>query len=302
MRVLLLDTNQRRPLLHEIFRIPNTNGLSNRLADLERFREQPAVYPNSWLQHWKTPVANMWLIPAGPPPVQATVLAATTNIQELQQLKEWLLGERQMPDGTHPLPLIDLIICDTAPLDEGSDTRGLSTIADGIIMVIEAGKEQKETLDDIRAFHLQTPMLGVVVNRQKAGQIPYYYTHAQHRGNAAAASIVRTSSENQALSEQKHSIHDSSTHAQQTVGELPSVRFAAATGFSLKKIAERPAALLSPYSPRVPLTSASRKLARIDVTTDPLPEANQKVGPELQVARILSGSKTQFKTRPVKDA
>lgn len=345
MRVLLLDTNQRRPLLHEIFRGPNTNGLSNRLADIERFREQPTLYPNNWLQHWKTPIANLWLIPTGPPPMQPVA----TSIQALQQLKEWLSGERQMPDESSILPLIDLIICDTAPLNEGGDTCGLSTIADGIIMVIEAGKEQKETLCNIHTLHLQAPILGVVVNRQKVGQMSYYYTDSQNVENVMAIQTV-ASIKDQILQEQRIAPYDNPAHEQQTVGEVLGVRFADIPGVARRKIAGRPAALTSLPSAAAPLTSTRSKLApidklipktpvlfplrspvksstdvsqqasnvllantelpapfplrkgRTDITTDPLPEANQKIEPELQVARMIQESKTQFKTRPGKRA
>ncbi len=253
MRILLLDINQRRPLLHEVFRSSNTNGLNNRLVDIERFREQPTLYPNSWLQHWKTPIANLWLIPTGPPPVQP----AATSIQKLQQLKEWLLGEREISGESSILPLIDLIICDTAPLNEGGDTYGLSTIADGIIMVIEAGKEQKEILCDIATLHTQAQILGVVINRQKVGQRPYYYIHSQNTENRAPVHMKSSDTVKQALREQRVDRLHSPAHEQQTGG----------------------------------------KVRRIDVVTDPLPETNQKAEPELQVAKMVQESKTQFKTR-----
>ena len=340
MRILLLDTNQHRPLLHEIFRGPNTNGLSNRLADIERFREQPALYPNNWLQHWKTPIANLWLIPTGPPAPQPVA----AGIQALQQLKEWLVGERQIPNQSSILPLIDLIICDTAPLSEGGDTYALSTIADGIILVIEAGKEQKETLCNIHTLHLQAPILGVVVNRQKAGQMPYYYTNSQTIENVMATQTA-ASMKDQTLQEQRVAAYDSPAHEQQTVGEVPGVRIAETAGVARRKIVGRPVALTSLPDAATPLTTTRSKLAQIDkliaktpalfplrssvesstnvsqqasnvllanaeisapfplhkgradITTDPLPEAIQKIEPELQAARMIQESKTQFKTR-----
>ncbi len=245
MRVLLLDTNLRRPLLHEVFRGPNTNGLSNRLSDVRRFHEQPALYPRSWLQHWKTPIANLWLLPAGPPPAQP----ATANTQELQQLKEWLLGEWQTPDSSNVPPLVDLIICDTAPLGEGNDTYGLSMIADGIVMVIEAGKEQKETLCETHAIYLRAPILGVVVNRQKAGQATYYYArHVESRPHKEGIGEKDRAQETPGQ-------YNSPVHEEQTVSEVPGVRFATAP--APRKIAER---LISP-TPHPP-TSATEKLAQ----------------------------------------
>lgn len=269
MRVLLLDANHRRPLLHEVFHGPNTNGLSNRLADIERFQEQPTIYPHNWLQHWKTPIANLWLLPAGPPPVQS----AATTTQGLQKLKEWLLGERQMPDNNHMPPLIDLIICDTTPLDEGSDTYALSMIADGIVMVIEAGKEQKEMLCDTHAIHLHAPLLGVVVNRQKVGQTTYYYANSH---NAESMAIVHKLDANeeggslQAPGQHTDNVANSLTYEKQTISEVPGIRFAATHAVTSRKIAEHPAPLMSTPRPAAPLTLITGKLARINAPKTPI--------------------------------
>ncbi len=335
MRVLLLDVNLHRPLLHEVFRGSNANGLSNRLADIERFQEQPTLYPRSWLQRWKTPIPNLWLIPAGPPPVQP--MAA--SIQKLQQLKEWLLGQRQMLNNSSMPPLVDLIVCDTIPLDEGGDTYGLSMIADGIVMVIEAGREQKETLCDTHAIHLQAPVLGVVVNRQKAGQIPYYYANARSTERAV---YKENNSEEDRILQTLEQYRESPAYEEQTISEVPGIRFATPHAISQRKIAESPVPPASTAGP--PLASATRKLAQVDrlipktlavfsssspakpltnipqqtenihtkgvlspfllkkgqldVTTDALPGTNREVEPELQVARTVQEAKTQFKIYP----
>lgn len=332
MRVLLLDANLRRPLLHEVFRGPNANGLSNRLADIKRFQEQPALYPRSWLQRWKTPIANLWLLPAGPPPA----LPAAATIQELQQLKEWLLGERPTPDDSNVTPLVDLIVCDTAPLGEGGDTYGLSTIADGIVMVIEAGKEQKETLCQAHAIQLRAPILGVVVNRQKAGQSTYYYT------DSVESRAYKESAREQESAPETLGQYKGPAHEEQTISEVPGVHFAATP--APRKIAES-------LTPRPPLTSATEKLARVgrlipktpivfpllpsdgytasphltsapqqisntrttgvsaplllpknlkDITTGALAGTSQEVEPELQVTGTTQGAKTQFKPYPGK--
>ena len=163
-----------------------------------------------------------------------------------------------MPDNSNMPPLIDLIICDTAPLGEGGDTYGLSMIADGIVMVIEAGKEQKEALCDTHAFHLRAPTLGIVINRQKAGQTPYYYARARDIESRAPLYKESNAEESGATPRQ----YNNPAHEEQTASEVPGVHFAAAHAIALRKIAERPVS--SAPRPTAPLTSATEKLAQID--------------------------------------
>ncbi len=267
IKVLLLDTNLHRPLLHEVFHASNANGLSNRIGDIKRFQEQPALYPHNWLHHWKTPITNLWLLPAGPP----TNISANASlwIQELRQLKGWLLGEQQTTKNGNA-PLVDLILCDTAPIGEGNDTYTLSMIADGIIMVIEAAKEQKETLCNTHSRHLKAPILGVVINRQKAGQTTYYYTN-QHSTETTAVVIQKTDvDKNNTYRQTATQPKDSSPHEEPTISDMPGVTFGAPYVLP-RKIAERPMTQTSTLRSEAPLPSTTRKLAHITKHIPPTP-------------------------------
>ncbi len=177
-RVLLVDANLRRPILHKVFQRTNVHGLVNHLGDVHRFQEQPDKFPLLWLNQWKTTVPNLWVLPTGPSPTHP---AAILRMPEIRLLKEWLQGQYTALPQQMPTRLVDIIIFDTATLNEGGDTQALAAAADATVLVIEAGKVSKETLGSVRSLldRLGVPILGVVVNRQKTNHRSYFYTGLQ---------------------------------------------------------------------------------------------------------------------------
>lgn len=174
MRVLLIDANLYRPGLHTIFNQSNAQGLTTNINDTQRFAEQPIHYPAAWLAQWKTYVPNLWLLPTGPtehrPQLQDT-------LSQLIKLKAWLLGHPE----TSLLPatprLIDIIILDTPPLEEGSVTRTLAAAVDASLLIVAARKTQRDTFNKALTTlqKLAAPSLGVVLNQHKTHYRPYFY-------------------------------------------------------------------------------------------------------------------------------
>lgn len=174
MRVLLIDAHFKRPALHTIFNLPNAYGLSNSLND---FMAQPTSYTSDWLAQWKTYVPNLWLLPSGPTHDRYQIQIATPH---LIQLKERLLEQPSL--NVHaPLPqLIDIIIFDAPPLEEGTLAQRLTAITDASILIIKSHQDRPDKL--VKASHmlqhLETPILGVAINGYKARYRSYFY-HAQ---------------------------------------------------------------------------------------------------------------------------
>jgi succinoglycan biosynthesis transport protein ExoP len=183
-RVLLVDANLRWPSLHKIFHSSNERGLVYSLPDVYQFH---AGMLHSWLGQWATHVPNLWLLPSGPVPAHPPAILRSP---ELRALVRWLLGGDQMVPGRMTGGIVDIIIFDTASLQEGADTVTLAPITDSTVLVVEAGKEQYETLNKAQATlqRLGSPVLGVIVNRQTAKHRSYFYADYLHKNTIATES------------------------------------------------------------------------------------------------------------------
>lgn len=174
LRVLLIDANLRRPTQHQVFKENNARGLATVLPDVYVLKKQRSQLP-AWLSQWKTPMPNLWLLPAGTvsvPPL--TVLRS----MELRKLVDWLVQDITAPGGSSA---VDLVIFDAPSLDAQADVSTLAALCDGCVLVMEAGKTSKDSLKTAQALlqRLSAPLVGVVVNRQKETHHPYFYAGQQ---------------------------------------------------------------------------------------------------------------------------
>jgi capsular exopolysaccharide synthesis family protein len=196
-RVLLVDANLRKPSLHTLFNRSNEQGLSNRLNDVYVLQEQRPDLIQSWLNLWATGVPNVWLLPAGP---AMPHLASGVRSPNVALLLQTLLRQSQ-PAGNGEG--VDIIILDTPPLNDGASAIALAAIADGIVLVIGAGKDRAESVLKAEATfqRLQTPIVGVIINRKEASHHSYiYFDHIQQNtdqvGNIPQDSVKKTSLRN----------------------------------------------------------------------------------------------------------
>jgi polysaccharide biosynthesis transport protein len=178
--VLLIDAHLRKPELHTLFHLPNLRGLATVQADVQVLQKQPDQVYN-WLNQWGTHEPNLWLLPAG------SIMGHSTSIlrsRELRKLVGWLLQEQDASSNHKIASPVDIIIFDTPALEEEADTVTLAPLCDSSILIVEAGKERKETLKKAQATlqRLGAPVLGVVVNRQKASHRPYLYVTQPQQG------------------------------------------------------------------------------------------------------------------------
>ena len=150
MRVLLADCDLRRATVHRLFSIPREPGLTDLVLGYET--EEAVTRATS--------VSGLYVIPAGKlPPNPSELLAGEGMRRSLAALTEGY----------------DVIIIDTPPLLAASDAAIIATLADGVIMVIRAGRT------DIAAALQSTQQLnavgarvvGAVLNDPDA-QVPKY--------------------------------------------------------------------------------------------------------------------------------
>ncbi|MFZ4629726.1 MAG: polysaccharide biosynthesis tyrosine autokinase, partial [Blastocatellia bacterium] len=154
-RVLLIDADLRRPTVHKTFKLPQMRGLSSFLSSNGEIDEFIVKLPSS----------NLSVMTAGPiPPNPAELIGSDRMRDLLRQLDQHF----------------DHVIIDSPPLISVTDPVVLSTLVDGTILVVQAGRTTK---DLIRRARLElsgvgAKIFGVVLNNvniRREGYDEYYY-------------------------------------------------------------------------------------------------------------------------------
>lgn len=156
-KVLLVDTDLRRPMLHKVFMLLNDRGLTNLLT-----AQKDAM---SFIQH--DVVKNLDILTSGRiPPNPSELLSSNAMKSFLENIKN----------------KYDIVLMDSPPVGGITDASIISTYADGTILVVKSGKTEidavkiaREILDNVNAN-----IIGVVLNHldKKAvgnNYYPYYY-------------------------------------------------------------------------------------------------------------------------------
>lgn len=154
-KVVVIDSDLRRPTTHKIFGVSNEDGLSNLILHPEH---QAADYLK------ETTVENLWLLTTGPLP---------PNPAEL-------LGSQRMGDIIEELQAFaDLVVFDTPPALVVTDAVVVSTRVDGVVVVVDAGHTRrgliKRVIDELH--RVRANVLGFALNRVKIHSGGYYYQY-----------------------------------------------------------------------------------------------------------------------------
>ncbi len=152
--VLIVDCDLRRPRLHAHFEVPNVRGLTNWLSgetDLDALIQSYDKQP------------NLKFLAAGPVPPNPAELLGSDEMRKLLAT----LSER----FAH-------IVIDSPPAISFTDASILSTMADGVVLVVHGGRSSravvrraKQQLLDVGAH-----IFGVVLNNVKLETQDYYYS------------------------------------------------------------------------------------------------------------------------------
>lgn len=144
-RVLLVDADMRRPRLHDVFELPNEEGLSTLLQEKAplKGRELPAAVQ-------ETEVPGLFVLPSGPPSAHASNLMYSPRLPELIEL----FREE-----------FDTVLIDTPPMLHLADTRLLARYCDTVILVVRAGRTSRDTALAARQRFMEdgTPILGTIL-------------------------------------------------------------------------------------------------------------------------------------------
>lgn len=156
--VLLVDADLRKPGVHRIFNLPNTQGLTTLLRD-------PDVSPATVIV--PSEQAGLQLLTAGPLPPNPAELFGSQRMRKVV--------ERLQRDH-------DLIVFDSPPVQAVTDAAILSSFIDGTIMVIDADTSRRNSVRRSREALARAGarILGVVLNRVPEGaQAGYYGYYAE---------------------------------------------------------------------------------------------------------------------------
>jgi len=151
-RVLLIDADLRRPSVHEVFGIPNVNGLGDALQSDVRNARIVSVS------------SRLSVLPAGRP--SSDPVAGLSSGRMATVLRE-ASGE------------FDWVLLDTPPVGLLPDAQHIVRMADAVLMVIAAGTTPYTLVQRAVAEVGPDRIIGTVLNRVQEGAIPMtsYYKH-----------------------------------------------------------------------------------------------------------------------------
>jgi len=152
-KVLLVDADLRKPIIHKLLHLDNSTGLVDLILNHSHLAAS--------VKQSKS-IDNLWVLTSGSVPSNPSELLGSSGMKALmeQVTKEY-----------------DHVVFDTPPLISVSDGAILASQADGILMVVspgkvkgEVGRRTKELLERIG-----TPVLGCVFNGVEPSRRNYYY-------------------------------------------------------------------------------------------------------------------------------
>ncbi len=156
IKVLVIDADLRRPSCHKVLRSRNGTGLANLLTGQGELEE--VIKP--------TAVNNLSLLSAGSVPPNPSELVGSKKMHEsLISLQE----------------RYDYILIDSPPVMPVSDAVLLSTMVDGVVLVVGAQETPKNIVKTTisRLDYARAKILGTVLNRVNMHSREYedYYHH-----------------------------------------------------------------------------------------------------------------------------
>ena len=156
--VLLGDFDLRRPIIHNLFQIDRTPGLSDYLTGR-------CTFPQALR---RIEGMNLYLLPAGSPVKNPLELL---NLRQVKSLFE------ELPRS------FNWAIFDTPPLLFSADANLLATLADGAVLVVKIGSTTFDNVTRAMQSLCENNVLGIVANGARASELyskyTYYYSKAE---------------------------------------------------------------------------------------------------------------------------
>lgn len=151
-KVILIDCDQRKPTIHKIFNLSNTQGLSDYLAKNQKIENV--------IQ--KTSLDGLDILTSGTIPPNPSELLASKKMQTcITQVEE----------------IYDYIILDTPPVGLVTDAQILSRYVDGALLVVASNQTERNII--VKAKNIlqetNTNIIGAVLNKVELNHKDQYY-------------------------------------------------------------------------------------------------------------------------------
>jgi len=155
LRVIAVDTDLRRPVLHKVFGLSNSHGLSDAIL-----QPNPGV-----LEHvQETGIENLRLLASGSLPPNPTELLGSSRMKAVMDEL-----------SAHA----DIVLFDSPPLLVVADAAVLGARVDGVLLVNDAGSTRraaaKRAVEELQ--RARANLLGVVLNRLSLRREGGYYNY-----------------------------------------------------------------------------------------------------------------------------
>ncbi|MCX6028928.1 MAG: polysaccharide biosynthesis tyrosine autokinase [Chloroflexi bacterium] len=176
-KVILVDTDLRRPVMHKVIGVPNNTGLTTAMLENAPITLSDHLSP--------TQVENLSVLTSGPiPPNPSELLGSHRMASLIEQLSQQA----------------DLVIFDSPPVLAVTDAAVLGRQVDGVLLVADAGQTREQALAHAAQELRKTGanLLGVALNRldTRRGGYYYYYYYYYYSGDEHGEKRRRTSSRN----------------------------------------------------------------------------------------------------------
>ncbi|MGD7044447.1 CpsD/CapB family tyrosine-protein kinase [Jeotgalibacillus proteolyticus] len=140
-RILLIDANLRSPVLHTIFKLPNTKGITNILKHRVPLKEAVS----------RTEIGKLDVLTSGPVSFNPAEIIGSELMQDLLKtaVKEY-----------------DMILVDAPSVLEFTETRVLAHYCDGVILLFKRAKTELEKASEaLRVLELaHSKIIGAIIN------------------------------------------------------------------------------------------------------------------------------------------
>jgi receptor protein-tyrosine kinase len=152
-RVVVVDGDMRRPTLHKSFKVANDVGLSSLLTG-ETTLDIADVLQES--------IPGIQVLTSGPKPTDPTALLGSMRMQRvIEQLSEQF----------------DVVLVDSPALLALVDATMLTSLMDGIVLVVRAARTRQEAVQNARRklAGVEDKIVGVIVNQAEPESVYAYY-------------------------------------------------------------------------------------------------------------------------------